>query len=338
MQTFSVGFDDAQFDELQIARVTARRYGTDHHEIVLRHYDMSCFADLVNHFDEPLADVSMLTTYCIAREAGKFVKVRMSGNAGDEVFGGYLHYREALRYARFDWIRLPLRRVVLGAIAGMMPDSMPGKGFLRRFSATPASRYQRQIGKFDVFERRALLNLDIARETCSDARLFEPYFAGNHRDVVTTCQEVDFNTYLAEDILVKVDRAAMKCSLEVRIPFLDHRLVELVNSMPVDLKIRGSVQKYPLRKVLEDVVPSEVIAGPKRGFGLPIKSWFRDHLEQFPRDFLLGSDSRNSRYLQRKSVELLLSNHHRGGRDLSDRIWSLLVLEQWLFIPGCERF
>jgi asparagine synthase (glutamine-hydrolysing) len=333
LQTFSVGFAEAEFDELARARLTAERYKTDHHEIVVRESAMSVWGDLVGHFDEPFGDPSMLPTYFIAREARRFVKVCLSGDAGDEIFAGYPHYPEARKYSRLDHIPLPARRAVFGSLASALPDHVPGKGLARRLSAPPAVRYQRQIGVFDGSERRELLHPELADRMCAEARLFEPFFARNNLDPVSLAQLVDQNTYLPEDVLVKVDRAALKSALEVRVPFLDHRLVELVNSMPAELKLHGNTSKYILRRVLQDIVPPEVLSGPKRGFGIPIRHWFRGQLEPFARDLLLSSGSRSARFLRRTAVRRLLDSHRRGGRDLSDRIWTLLVLEEW-----CRRF
>jgi asparagine synthase (glutamine-hydrolysing) len=329
LQTFSVGFAETEFDELALARLTAERYRTDHHEITVSATDLSVFGDLVEHFDEPFGDPSALPTYYIAREARRFVKVCISGDGGDEVFAGYRHYPQALRDATVDRIPEVLRRAVFGAAAALVPDHVRGKGLLRRLAASSASRYQRRLGVFALEERHRLLQPDIARAVCSDARLFEEYFRGDGRDALSTFQLVDQKTYLPEDVLVKVDRAAMKSALEVRIPFLDHRVVELVNAMPADLKIRGGTQKYILRRLLRHIVPPEILAGRKRGFGIPIKHWFRGELRAFARERLLSPSSRNRRFLRPAAVEGLLASHDRGGRDLSDRIWTLLVLEEW---------
>ncbi len=329
MQTFSVGFGETDYNELHLARLTASRYHTDHHEIIVDDANVSVLPELVEHYDEPFADPSMIPTFYIAREASRFVKVCLTGDGGDEVFAGYPQYVDALRYAKVNQIPACVRRAVLGSVAALLPDHVRGKGLMRRLSVSAASRYQRQVGVLDVHERRALLQPDIARSVCRDAALFEEHFAGNHLDVVSRCQKVDQNTYLPEDILVKLDRATMKNSLEGRIPLLDHRLVELVNAMPSDMKIRGGTQKYILRRLADGVVPPEIIAGPKRGFGIPLKYWLRGDLKSFARDLLLSSRSRSDRFLQRRAVERLLDSHDRQGRDLSDRIWALLVLEQW---------
>jgi asparagine synthase (glutamine-hydrolysing) len=327
LMTFSVGFGEPEFDELARARLTAKRYGTDHHEIVVKDADVSVFPELAAHYDEPFGDPSMLPTYFIAREASRFVKVCISGDAGDELFAGYPHYLEAQRYARVDAVPLGLRRAVLGPLAAMLPDHVRGKGLLRRLSATPSARYARQVGVFDALERRALLRPELA--AAADGHLFEPFFSRNSLDPVSLCQWVDQQTYLPEDVLVKVDRAALKSALEVRVPFLDHRIVELVNAMPLSMKLREGTTKYVLRRTLADLVPPEILHGPKQGFGIPIRHWFRGELQGFAREMLLSPQSRSGRFLQREAVASLLEAHQRGGRDLSDRIWSLLVLEEW---------
>jgi asparagine synthase (glutamine-hydrolysing) len=329
LQTFSVGFGEADFDELALARLTAKRYGTDHHEIVVTDADISELANLVQHFDEPFGDPSMVPTYYIAREARRFVKVCMSGDAGDEVFGGYEHYQQALRHERLDrTLPRPLRRGI-GSLGAALPDHVIGKGWMQRLGAERATRYHRQLGIFDADERVQLLRPEVAASVCRRPHLFEPFFMGPTRDLLATCQLVDQKTYLPEDVLVKVDRAAMRCALEVRIPFLDYRVVELANAMPATMKVCGATQKYVLRRLLRDVVPVEVLAGPKRGFGIPIRHWFRGELKRYARDRLLGTSSRSREYILPGAVERLLGAHERGGRDLSERIWTLLVLEEW---------
>jgi len=329
LKTFSVGFEFSDMSELSLARLTTKRYGTDHHEIIVTDRDIISFDDLVEHYDEPFGDPSMLPTFLIAKEANKYVKVCLSGDAGDEVFGGYNHYIQALQYQKADFIPAIIRRFLFGNLASILPDYAVGKGFLRRLEVSSASRYQRMIGIFDSKERLALYQQDISQQFCKEAGLFEDYFPKWEGDLLSLCQYVDQKTYLPEDINVKVDRASMKNSLEVRIPFLDHRLVDYVNSLPPDLKIAGKVQKYLLRSVFSKFVPQEILSGPKRGFAIPIKYWFRNELKSFARDLLLSNDSRIQKFIRKNAIEKLLLNHERGRRDLSERIWSLLVLEQW---------
>lgn len=329
LQTFSVGFGEADYDELSLARLTAERYGTAHHELAVSNSDVSILPELVHHFDEPFGDPSMLPTYYIAREASRFVKVCLSGDAGDEVFAGYPHYADAMRYAVVDKLPVPLRKVVFGPVASVMPNRMNGKGLIRRLSAKRSARYQRQIGVFDVFERKALLRPEAGGLHCRDSALFDDYFSVDGLDVLSLCQLVDQNTYLPEDILVKVDRSTMRHGLESRIPFLDHRLVEFVNSMPSNMKVRNGEQKYVLKRMAAHVVPPQILGGKKRGFGVPLKYWLRAELNTFARELLLSHDSRSEQFLRPAAVRKLLDDHDRGQRDFSDRIWALLVFEQW---------
>jgi asparagine synthase (glutamine-hydrolysing) len=146
---------------------------------------------------------------------------------------------------------------------------------------------------------------------------------------VTTLQNIDQKTYLPDDILVKVDRMSMQNSLEVRVPFLDHTLVEFVNHAAGRWKLRGGISKYPLKRMLRPLVPAELLTRRKMGFGIPIKHWFRGRLEAFAGDLLLAPDARNARWLQPAAVKRIVTDHRRGGRDFSRRIWSLLILELW---------
>ncbi len=332
IETFSVGFKFSEFNELPLARLTADRYKTNHHEIIVDDTDVSIVEKLAAHFDEPFADASMVPTYYISREASKYVKVCLSGDAGDEIFAGYTHYRDALAYAQVDRLPQPFRQAVFGTVAGSLPSRTPGVGLMRRIAADGAVRYQQQLGVFDGAERRRLFRPELA-SAVRDADLFEGLV---HRgaDLLTQCQLIDQQTYLPDDVLVKVDRAAMKNALEVRVPFLDHRVVQLANSLPSHLKIRGTTQKYILRKLAADLLPAAILSGEKRGFGIPIKHWFRSELKHAARDLLLSSASHVGDFVQRSAMERLLSAHERGGRDFSDRIWSLVVLEQWLRTVG----
>ena len=334
IETFSVGFHFSDFNELPLARLTAERYGTTHHEIIVDDTSVSIVDDLAQHFDEPFADASMVPTYYIARAARQFVKVCLSGDAGDEIFAGYTHYLQALAYAKIDCVPDRVRRSVFGTVGRALPVSVPGAGLLRRLAASGAVRYQQQLGVFDAIERRRLLRPD-AVPAVRDSALFDPYFDDDSQEGLARFQLVDQQTYLPDDVLVKADRAAMKSALEVRVPFLDHRVVEFANGLPAHLKIRDATQKYILRRVARDLLPSEILNGPKRGFGIPIKYWFKRELKTAARDLLLSSSSAVAALLDQSAVRQLLDDHERGGRDFSERIWALVVLERWLQTVGC---
>ena len=329
LETFSVGFAFQDFDESPFARIVAKRYRTRHHELRVDDLDISIFPELVAYFDEPFADPSAVPTYYVAREARRFVKVCLSGDAGDELFAGYDQYANCRKRRWMDMVPAGLRGPVLRSAARLWPDAMKGAGWLRRMSVSGAERYQREMGIFDARQRRDLLQPDALAHARLEPWLFADYFHANGRDPVATRQFADQMTYLPEDILVKVDRTAMKNSLEVRVPFLDHTVVEWVNAMPTDMKLRGNRRKYVLKQVLRDLLPAEVLDRGKRGFGMPIKHWFRGDLDGFARDLLLSPSNRSQRFFRPDAVRRLLDGHQRGLRDLSRRVWAVLWFEQW---------
>lgn len=328
LETFCVGFNFDAFDESRYARLVADRFGTKHHEIVVRDLDVSVFPELVAHFDEPFADPSALPTYYVTREARRHVTVCLSGDGGDELFAGYDQYAGSRR-RWVDFVPAGARRRVLQPVANAWPDCLQGKGYLRRISLSGAKRYQCEVGIFNPFERYDLLAPEVRPFVVSEPWLFEPNFAQNGRDAVAIRQQTDQRTYLPEDILVKVDRASMKNSLEVRVPFLDHTVVEWVNAMPTELKIRGRQRKRILKRMLAGDIPKEILERGKRGFGIPIRHWFRGNLDDFARDLLLSPQARSRQFFRPESVEQLLTGHRRGLRDLSRRLWAALWFEQW---------
>jgi asparagine synthase (glutamine-hydrolysing) len=331
VKTFSVGFKEAGHDERPFARLTAARYATDHHEILVEDDDVEVLRDIAWHLDEPFADPSALPTYYVCREAARHVKVCLAGDGADEIFAGYSRYRIARDlHRRLDWMPAALRQALGAPALALMPEALWGRGAVERFAASGAERYRLQVSPFGDSARRALL--PGAAAAPAGAR-WAPFFAANHRDLVSLLQWVDQKTYLPDDILVKVDRMSMQSSLEVRAPFLDHHLVELANTLPAGLKLRGSVGKYILRRVLAPHLPAEVLGRRKMGFGLPIARWFRGRLESYARDWLLGPESRVAARFERPRLERVLRQHAAGMRDLSGRIWVLLMLEHW-----CRRY
>ena len=333
VKTFSVGFREADFDERRFARLTADRYGTDHTEITVEDRDIGILGDIAYHLDEPFGDPSALPTYYVCREAARHVKVCLSGDGADELFAGYSRYRLAQSYRRYDRIPAALRRAAAGALLAVMPDHAWGRGEVERIASSGAERYFLQMSEFTPRERAALLADHGPDAAQREPRRFTPYFAGNHRDLVTILQHVDQKTYLPDDILVKVDRMSMRHSLEARVPFLDHRLVEDVNAAPVDLKLHGSAGKYLLKRILTPHLPSDILTRKKMGFGIPIRHWFGGTLQDYARDWLLAPSSRCARLVRQTHVERIIRAHGAGMRDFSRKIWILLMLEHW-----CRRY
>jgi asparagine synthase (glutamine-hydrolysing) len=327
IKTFSVGFAEQDYSELAWARRIADRYKTDHVEVVVRDRDISVLPDIVWYLDEPFADPSALATYFICREAAKHVRVCLTGDGADEVFGGYARYRNAFAYRYVDWIPRRLRQVVCAALGSVTPAAMWGRGLIERVGIDGADRYLGSVGVFSVTESSTLLS---GRPVSSSiTRNLDPYFIANGRDLLTGMQHADQKNYLPDDILVKVDRMSMQNSLEVRPPFLDHQIVEFGNHCPPGLKLRGGTGKYILKQAVREYLPREILHRRKMGFGIPLKYWFREGLEGLAEDILLGQSSRSALFLNRRAVSDLLLAQRRGMRDLSRRIWSLIVLEQW---------
>ncbi len=329
VKTFSVGFAEEDYSELAVARETADRYQTQHHEIIVRDRDVSVLPDIVWHLDEPFADPSALPTYYVCREAAKHVKVCLSGDGADEILGGYTRYRDAMAYKWVDWIPAAIRRMVCDPASALMPRFMWGKGLIERIGATGARRYLDLAGVFSAKECAGLLPQRAEAPSGGISRSLDRFWANADGDLLTTLQTVDQKTYLPDDILVKVDRMAMQNSLEVRPPFLDHKVVEFANACPPNLKVNNGVGKVILKAAMRDRLPEAVINRRKMGFGIPIKDWFRGGMEHAAADMLLGASARSGRFLERRAVEGVLRGHGRGMRDLSRKIWSLLVFEQW---------
>jgi asparagine synthase (glutamine-hydrolysing) len=333
VKTFSVGFRHAEFDEVRYARLVADRYRTDHHELVIEDRDVSVIGDVAWHLDEPFGDPSALPTYMVCREARRYVTVCLSGDGGDEVFAGYRRYRDALSYSRIDRLPAGLRRWASDALGRVLPRAAWGRGFVDRVGQSGLERYFAQLSEFTADERRALL-ADHGPETVTEGpRCFEALLDEPTKDLVARLQRIDQATYLPDDILVKVDRTSMHNSLEVRAPLLDHLLVELVNSAPTDLKLRRGRGKYLLRQILRPHLPAPILTRRKLGFGVPIKHWFRGSMQEYARDLLFSADSRAAAFLSRAEMARTIEDHGRGMRDLSRKIWLLLMFEHW-----CRRY
>ncbi len=331
-KTFSIGFDEPDFDELDYAKVIARRFRTDHHELVVRPDAWALVQDLAWYLDEPFADVSAIPTWLVAKLAAQHVKVVLSGDGGDELFGGYDRYPQALADARhFD--HLPgIARTALGAFAAVLPPRALGKNWLRHASLDPRVRFLDGEALFPADLKARVIAGDLARaltglpDPLEDrVRLVE----GAPGDQLGRLLYLDTMTYLPLDILTKVDRMTMAHSLEVRPPLCDHHLVEAVFALPSSLKISGTTQKAILKRAVADLVPRAVLERKKRGFGVPIGRWFRGPLREAVIDVLTSERARARGWLEPRAIRALIDEHLSGRRDQSVRMWALLMLELW---------
>ncbi len=339
VKTFSLGFDDPSFDELPHARRVAGRYATEHHEFTITAEALALLPELVWAYGEPFADSSALPTYYLARETSRCVTVALNGDGGDEAFAGYDRYLAARLAAHYE--RLPhwLRESVIARLSRSLPESTRRTDPLRRFKrfalamdAAPERRYARWITLLDNEAKRWLYTPEFRAQMAgldSLAMLDRAFAAADSPDLVERCQFADVHTYLPDDLLVKMDVAAMSHSLETRAPFLDHELAEFSARLPVEYKLRGRTSKYLLKRALRDHLPALILGRDKQGFGLPVGGWFRRELHPVARDLLLDPRTLRRGILDGAAVQALLDEHVAGRANHGYRLWELLCLELW---------
>jgi asparagine synthase (glutamine-hydrolysing) len=329
VKTFSIGFAEEDFSELPYARRVAEHFGTDHHEFLIRPDLISVLPDLIWAYDEPFADASMLPTYYVSKLAREHVTVALTGDGGDEIFGGYKPYRR-----EYVINRIPAAaRFVLGHSSGLMPDGMRGKKRLRNLLSDSATRCVRANATFPDSARPLMYNSEFFAHLCDYdpmERQISEYQAVSHLDITSQMQHVDVRFYLADDILVKVDKASMFNSLETRAPLLDQCLAEYVSSLSSAVRIHNGVLKSLLKKVAADLLPADILARPKKGFGVPIKHWLRADLFDYAHDLLGSARARQRGIFHPQFVGGLLQAHSSTRAvNYSEAIWSLLCLEHW---------
>jgi asparagine synthase (glutamine-hydrolysing) len=338
VKTFSIGFDEKEFDELPYARLVANRYGTDHHEFIVRPDATEIFPHLVWHYNEPYADASGIPTYYLSQLARRHVTVALNGDAGDENFAGYRRYITAPPASRFDRLPAPVRRAI-GSAARLAPapergDSVVyrGRRWLRRLSDTPAARYSRKVMIFDPDLKNEICDPAFVAATGGEAGprfLIDAFAASDAPDMIDAQLDVDVNYYLSDCLLVKVDIATMAHGLEGRSPMLDHEFMEFAASLPSALKLRGTTTKYIFKQAVRDLVPAEIIDRPKKGFSVPLELWFRKELRELAGDLLLDDRAAGRGYFKPRAVQRLLEEHWRGAGEWHNQLWSLLMLESW---------
>jgi asparagine synthase (glutamine-hydrolysing) len=339
MQTFSIGFREESFSELPFARQVAERFGTRHTEEIVTADAVSLLDELAWFYDEPFADSSAIPSYLVARLAARSVKVALSGDGGDEAFGGYARYAHDLKEAAIRQ-RLPiwLRRRVLGPLAGIWPkaDWLPrplrGKTLLTNLSLDAGAAYANTLSICRPPLRRGLLAPDVAAQLNGHrpGRLLEAdYATAPPGDALGGMMAADVGTILPDDFLVKVDRASMAHGLEVRPPLLDHELMELAARIPADLKIRGGETKWVLKQAFRSRLPDAAVSRPKHGFELPIDAWLRGPLRGTFESAVLDSGARLRDFVDQPTAGKLYKAHLSGTGHHGNVLWALLVLARW---------
>ena len=329
LRTFSIGFEERSFDELGDARRVAERYGTQHLELVLRPDAAQLLPALAEAFDEPFADSSALPTYLVSELAASEVKVALSGEGGDELFGGYYTYAADLLAARVGGLARLTRPVVerLPSSSARASFDYRAKRFVRAAHLPPLERHHGWKEIFSPEMREALTGRRSAFDPVDLLRVRYDETAG--ADELARLQDVDLGIYLVDDLLVKTDRMSMAHSLEARVPYLDTVVTNLALALPTRQKVRGLSKKVLLRKAAEPLLPREIVHGKKRGFSIPAAAWLRGDLEPFARETLSAKTLKRQGFFEPRVVEQLLDDHVAGREDLSRQLWGLLAFTLW---------
>jgi asparagine synthase (glutamine-hydrolysing) len=339
VRTFSIGFRERSFDELERARLVARRYNTDHHELVVEPSVADVLTRLAEVFDEPLADSSALPTYLVAELASRHVKVALSGEGGDELFGGYYTY---VADSIAPWAGRPaaaLRPLIdrLPSSSARVSFDYKAKRFARGGALPPLERHHawKEIFSADLRAELRVAPVPAGFDPLDVYRARYATTAG--AETLARLQDVDRDIYLVDDLLVKTDRASMAHSLEVRVPFLDTAVTELALSVPSREHLRGVQKKRLLRRAVAPLLPRAIVHGRKRGFSIPAAAWLRGELQPFARDVLAPDAVRRQGLFRPEVVERLLSEHASGRADHSRQLWCLMTLGLWLDRYGARR-
>jgi asparagine synthase (glutamine-hydrolysing) len=351
VKTFAIGFPDPRYDETSFAELAARHLGTEHQTFIVEPKAWETLPELAWHFDEPFSDSSALPTWYVSRETRRSVTVALTGDAGDELFGGYERYRALAITQRFHSLPDGPRRLLGAVTARLLPRSGQAKSMFRKlerlFENINLSANERYLGWMTTFDESSRLALysdeqldllasasaGLADPAAGDPAsiLYAALGASSKRDLVTRSTLADLTTYLPGDLLAKVDIASMAQSLECRGPFLDHRVVELAAAMPLDRKVdwRTGRTKIVLKQAFANLLPPAIKKRPKMGFGVPIGGWFRRELKNELTSVLLDPVSLGRGLFRPESVETLITEHVRGKREHGHRLWNLLMLELW---------
>jgi asparagine synthase (glutamine-hydrolysing) len=348
--TFSIGFEDPTYNELPYAEAVALRFGTRHRQDLLQPDIAALAVRLVGHLDEPFGDFSIFPTYLVSQLARESVKVVLSGDGGDELFGGYDTYVAQSCDRFYRWLPARIRQQTLPDLLGRLAPGPAKKGVrnkVKRFvegGALPSALQHTRWMQFICDGDRDSLYVPELCARLAD-RPTQAFLLGHFErmaeaEPLAQQQYVDIKTYLVDDILCKVDRMSMAASLEARVPLLDHRIVEFALGLPRGLKMRRGQTKVLLRRTMKDHLPESVLNKPKQGFSIPMKHWLRGPLLPMMNDLLSSTRVRRRGYFEPRTVSGWMSEHLQGHANHSHRLWALMVFEMWhqQMLDGGSRF
>ncbi len=339
VKTFSIGFEEDSFDESKYARQVAQHLGTEHFEDKL---SAETAGDLISEIgtwlDEPMSDGSLIPTFLLARFVRKHVTVALGGDGGDELFAGYPMYYAHGVASKYLSIPAFIRSGLIEPVVNALPVSTKNlsfdykaKRFVRAANYDAVTRHHTWFGSFSPEQHRELFTGDVLAQTEADIYrgVRELVDASDAKNVVEQMQYADINYYLAEDILTKVDRAAMAVSLETRAPFLDPRVGQFAASIPVDYKLRGKSGKYILKEAMKGILPHDILHRPKKGFGIPIAEWLKGRLNPLLHEMLSTERIKRQGLFNPEYVARLITEHESAKASHHKELWTLLVFQLW---------
>lgn len=339
VKTFSIGFEEDSFDESKYSRQVAKHLSTEHYEEKL---SAEKAGDLISEIgtwlDEPMSDASLIPTFLLAQFVRKHVTVALGGDGGDELFAGYPMYYAHKVAAKYLAIPSFVRSGLIEPVVNALPVSTKNmsfdykaKRFVRASKYDDVTRHHSWFGSFSVDQHKSLFTQDVLEQTDADIYrgVRELVDASDAKNVIEQMQYADINYYLAEDILTKVDRAAMAVSLETRAPFLDPRVGQFAASIPVEYKLKGKSGKHILKEAMKDLLPHNILHRPKKGFGIPIAEWLKGRLNPLMHDMLSPERLKAQGLFNPEYVQRLIKEHENGNASHHKELWTLLVFELW---------
>ncbi len=336
VKTFSIGFAEKEFNELPLAKLVAQKYGTDHYEHIVEPQSIDILSTLVSCYDEPFGDSSAIPTYYVSKFAREHVTVALSGDGGDELFAGYDHYKKLRNIERFHQLTAGLCTGPARALHHLIPTKVKGSG-LSYYLSRPRECFPAYYGKWQETERALMYQPHIWKQLNGgkgEAVKISLLTDSTTKDFLSRLQEMDMRTWLVDDILTKVDRASMIHSLEVRVPILDHEFAELSFRIPPSHKLHGNTGKHIFREAARPLLPKKIVDQSKKGFGVPLKHWFKSDLRNYLQDTLLSKRSPLNDYLKQDYIRRLIRDHETGMRDLNQKIWAIVFLNAWMQQQG----
>jgi len=334
IKTFSIGFDEKEFSETSYSRQLAQIIGSKHFEHTVNPDIRELLPKLVYHFDEPFSDASAIPTYYVSKMARQNVTVCLSGDGGDEVFAGYERYNHCMGMGILDFLPIRYRSMIFRKLSRIYPKGLKGSQFIRGLGYHPNERFLDYIkNQYGYIEKKRIFVDDIFHEIQKKTGNFEylrSSFNDQLKDPLTRYLDLDMRTYLPNDILTKVDITSMMNSLEIRVPLLDHKLIEFAAKIPHDFKLRNGQNKYILKKAMQELLPKEILTRKKMGFGVPLRYWMANELKDIPHEYLLNKSKISGLLNPKLLKEIVLDNERLLYKSPTGaKLWWVLFFEMW---------